>query len=236
MNVAALLRVHAGRRLVEQQQLRLGRERPRHLEPALVAVAQVARVLLSTRSRGRSSASSSRRLVVRLALLVALRRRAQDAADDPALACGSASRRARSRARSSSGRGGCSGTSGRSRAAVICVRRQADRPRAVEHDLARRRRVDAGQHVEERRLARAVRADQADDRAARHREVDVVEGDQAAELLAQPCGDEEVVGVLERRSSARCRQSALRRRARPRARPLRSPGIRPCGRSSITPR
>ena len=36
--VRGLLRVHAGGRLVEQQQLRLGGERARDLEPALVAV------------------------------------------------------------------------------------------------------------------------------------------------------------------------------------------------------
>ena len=47
------------------------------------------------------------------------------------------------------------------------------------------RLVDPRELVEERRLAGAVRADQRDDRAARDREVDVVRGDEAAELLPQ---------------------------------------------------
>jgi hypothetical protein len=63
------------------------------------------------------------------------------------------------------------------------VRRKAPDRLPVEDHLARSRLVDAGEHVEERRLARAVRADQADDRATRDREVDVVHGDEAAELL-----------------------------------------------------
>ena len=44
--LALLARVHPGRRFVEQQQLRLARERARDLEPALHPVGQVARVLL----------------------------------------------------------------------------------------------------------------------------------------------------------------------------------------------
>ena len=64
------------------------------------------------------------------------------------------------------------------------VRRQAGDVAAVEQDLAGRRRVDARQHVEERGLAGAVGADQADDRPARDDEVDVVARHQAAELLA----------------------------------------------------
>src|SRR6266480_2318746 len=62
---------------------------------------------------------------------------------------------------------------------------------AVEDDHARRRAVEAGEHVEEGRLAGPVRADQADDRALRDREVEVVDGEQAAELLADVVGDEQ---------------------------------------------
>jgi hypothetical protein len=64
------------------------------------------------------------------------------------------------------------------------VRRLAGHVAARELDPAGRRLVDPGEHVEERGLARAVRADQADDRAGRDREVDVVDRDQPAELLA----------------------------------------------------
>ena len=65
--------------------------------------------------------------------------------------------------------------------------------RPVEDDRARIRMVDAGDLVEERRLAGAVGADQGDDRAARDREVDVVRRDEAAELLADLRRDEQVV-------------------------------------------
>ena len=63
-----LLGVHARRRLVEEQELRVGRERPRDLEPALVAVREVAAQLVALALQAhegeqllgpRSSASSS---------------------------------------------------------------------------------------------------------------------------------------------------------------------------------
>ena len=54
-----------------------------------------------------------------------------------------------------------------------------------EDHAPRRRPVDAREHVEERRLAGAVRTDQADDRAARDGEIDVVDRDEAAELLTE---------------------------------------------------
>src|SRR5262249_39349319 len=64
---------------------------------------------------------------------------------------------------------------------------------ALELDEAARRLVDAGEHVEERRLPGAVRADQAHRRLPRDREVDVVDGEQSAELLTQHLRDENVV-------------------------------------------
>ena len=74
---------------------------------------------------------------------------------------------------------------------------------------ARGRVVDPGDDVEERGLARAVRPDQADDRAARDVEADVVDRDQAAE----PLGD--VLARIEQR----CRppvtwRSSVERRSR----------------------
>ena len=80
------------------------------------------------------------------------------------------------------------------------VRRAGPRASCPSKTISpRRRRVDAGEHVEEGRLAGAVRADQADDRASRHREVDVVAGDQAAELLAQRARLEQVLAAVRRR-------------------------------------
>src|SRR5207248_5538501 len=64
---------------------------------------------------------------------------------------------------------------------------------AVEDDPPRGRLVDAREHVEEGRLAGAVRPDQRDDRPARDGEVDVVRGDQTAEHLPDPRRDEQVL-------------------------------------------
>ena len=65
-----LLRVHAGGRLVEQQQLRLGRQRTRDLQPALVAVGEVLGELVVDRPRP-AVAQQLARLLVGLALLAA---------------------------------------------------------------------------------------------------------------------------------------------------------------------
>src|SRR5437588_311246 len=62
----------------------------------------------------------------------------------------------------------------------------------VEDDPPGRRPVDAGQHVEERRLPGPVRPDQADDFAARDREVDVVGRHEPTELFAHLLRDEEI--------------------------------------------
>src|SRR5207244_3512450 len=70
---------------------------------------------------------------------------------------------------------------------------------SVEDDRPGGRLVDAGQHVEERRLPRAVRADQADDRALRDREVEVVDREETAELLAHARRDEQIVPRLRLR-------------------------------------
>jgi hypothetical protein len=57
---------------------------------------------------------------------------------------------------------------------------------AVETDGAGVGRKCAGDHVEDRGLARAVGTDQGVDGAGRHGEADVVHRPQAAEALAQP--------------------------------------------------
>ena len=57
-----------------------------------------------------------------------------------------------------------------------------------------RRLVDARDHVEERRLPGTVRADEAHDGASLDREVDVVDGDEASELLAQRLDLEQELG------------------------------------------
>ena len=61
------------------------------------------------------------------------------------------------------------------------VRRPAQDAAALEQDVAGARRVEPAEAVEQRRLAGAVRADQAEDLALPHVERDVVERDDAAE-------------------------------------------------------
>ena len=109
----------------------------------------------------------------------------------------------------------------------------------LKRDLAGRRRVEAGDHVEEGRLAGAVRADQADDRALRDREVDLVDRDQAAEALGDLAGLEDRPGAIAARADAAgavvARRSPGDRRGRRRAaRPCAARSGRcPSGRSSI---
>ncbi|MNT67033.1 hypothetical protein D3C72_2051460 [compost metagenome] len=66
---------------------------------------------------------------------------------------------------------------------------------AVVHDLAARRDVELGQQIEERRLARAIRADQRMDGAAPHAQVDVVDRHESAEFLGQAPGLKDDVAV-----------------------------------------
>ena len=117
------------------------------------------------------------------------------------------------------------------------VRRLAGDVLAEEHDRPGRRLVDAGEHVEERRLAGAVRPDQRDHLAARHGEVDVVHRDEAAELLAHVLRDEEVAVVVVSvmpplRASTSYSGSSWTPSCSSAARRL--DGIRPSGRKSIT--
>ena len=55
---------------------------------------------------------------------------------------------------------------------------------AGKHDRAAVRLQRAGDHVEQRGLAGAVRADDRKDGASRHRETHLIDRDQAAEALA----------------------------------------------------
>src|SRR5438094_147025 len=65
------------------------------------------------------------------------------------------------------------------------VGRRSQQALAGEGDLARIRAVQAGDQVEERRLAGAVRADQPGNLALLDRERDVVDGDDASEPLRE---------------------------------------------------
>ncbi len=69
----------------------------------------------------------------------------------------------------------------------------------VEADFSAIRRDEPGEHVEERRLARAVRPDQAMELAGHHVQVDVVGGDERAEALVQSAHREDRRGGIELR-------------------------------------
>src|SRR5207247_5023681 len=64
------------------------------------------------------------------------------------------------------------------------VRRLTGDVVAIEHDAPAGGGVDARQHVEEGRLAGAVRTDEAHDGAGGNGEVELGDGDEAAEFLA----------------------------------------------------
>src|SRR5436190_4905004 len=70
------------------------------------------------------------------------------------------------------------------------VRREAEEALALERDLAGARALDPGDEVDERRLAGAVRSDDATDLAGLDREAHVVRRDEPAEALRQPPGRE----------------------------------------------
>ena len=140
------------------------RERARDLEPPLVAVGEVVRVLVVAAAEA-AELEQLVGLLPRGALLALQRRRLEHRAQDPALQPrvhadehvlerGHALEEADVLERAPDA------------ALGDRVRRLAGDVVAVEDDLARGRLVDAGEHVEERRLAGAVRPDQADDRAA----------------------------------------------------------------------
>ena len=74
--------------------------------------------------------------------------------------------------------------------------RPADHPPARDPDVAGGRVEDAHDDVEERRLAGAVRPDEADDRPARDLEVDLLDRDEAAERLGHLSGVEDQVRRL----------------------------------------
>ena len=196
--VARLLGVHAGGRLVEQQELRTRGQRSRDLQPALVAVGQVAASTAGARPSRPTNSSSSCRPRSR------------------PLSSARCARRRRIASHQRLRRWTCMAdedvVEGRHRPEQADVlERPADAERrhlvrltradlaalrrhdvvAVERDLAARRHVGAGDHVEERRLAGAVRPDQRDDAATRDVEVDRVDRDQAAEPLRDLAGADE---------------------------------------------
>ena len=149
----------AGGRLVHQDEARLGRERARDAEPPLVAVRERRRRARprTRRARARSSSSAARAPRAAAARADAERR------DLDVLAHRQRAERVAVLERA------------REPVPAAAVRRPARDVAALELDRAARRPVEAAEHVDERRLAGAVRADQADDLAAPQLERDAAE-------------------------------------------------------------
>src|SRR5689334_14551845 len=150
--------VHPGGRLVEEQQLRLGRERAGDLEPTLVAVGEVLCELVVRSSQPREGEQLAR-LLLGLALLAPDAGQPEDRAEDAALQAGvHADQHVLERRHL------------REQADVLeratdaelrdRVRRLLGDVDAVEDDRSGRSTVEHCQHVEEGRLAGPVRPDQ----------------------------------------------------------------------------
>src|ERR671936_380134 len=179
--------------VVEQQELRLRGKRPGNFEPSLVSVGQIARVHLAA-SLEPAIGEEGFRVLPSFPLLPPDTRRAKNAGEDaPSEA------RVHSDKHVLKGRHLLEEANVLKRASDTALRNRmrwkAGDVLVVENDASARRLVDAGEHVEERRLASAVRPDQADRRLARNCEVDVVDGEQSAEFLPQrTCHEDAAVG------------------------------------------
>ena len=176
-----LARVHARGGLVEQQQLRPARERTRDFEPPLRSVGQVARICLGDAFqpyKGQQLPSS----FACFSLFPPLPRRVQERIPQ-----------ARVQVRIFSRQHVVDGRHEREQPNVLkrardagrgdAVRRPPVYARAAKDDLARRRRINAGDRVEQRRLAGPVRADDGRNRTGVHTERHVVHRNQFSEAL-----------------------------------------------------
>jgi len=65
------------------------------------------------------------------------------------------------------------------------VRRESAKRFSVKTRVAARGRVNAGNEIEQRRLARAVRSDERDDFVRFHRERNIIDGENAAECFGE---------------------------------------------------
>ena len=80
--------------------------------------------------------------------------------------------------------GGCSGTCAQCPSDTRACGGSSEMSCAVEHDAARGQREQAADEIDDRALARAVRADQAENLRRGDRQIDAVDGAHAAEMLA----------------------------------------------------
>src|SRR5712671_1427016 len=211
-----LRHVHARSGLVERQQLRLGCKRPRDFQTALVAVRQAARGVVGAIAYP-DIVQQLRGARFDAPFLPQRRRPAQDGADH-----------ARLRAAVPADHHVLEGRKVGEQADVLEGARNS-RPRdligpqpadvaSIEQKKSLVRRVDSGEQIEQRRLAGAVRTDEAVDLGARDRKGNAVERVDAAEALR------DAFRLQERRHAARWVSSRF----------LTAEGNSPAGRNSIT--
>ena len=200
--------VERGDRLVEDQHARLGRERARDRDALALAAGQRARAGRGSgarRGRPGRPARATRAARARPSTPPRCRR------STSSIACAALWRGSRLEYGSWktiwTSRRGARRSLGAERAGV-----ERSRPQAVIVPAVGA--VEADDHPRDGRLARAGLADDRQRAALGHREVDVVDGDDVAELLAQPAGLEHRLrhGASDRRGSPRQRPRSSRAR------------------------
>src|SRR3954462_2753464 len=180
-NATRVLARHAGRRLVEQQHLRLEAERDGDLNQALAAVGQI----LHRRARVVREAERGEKLH-RLVGDLGVSARGLPHASRDAVALGDAEGDVVEHRQLAEKRGDLEGATEAKADAGRLIRFR--NLLAAEEDAAGRGSDAAGEHVDERGLARAVRADERVAGPRREPEVDVVGDRQRAEALAELLG------------------------------------------------
>ena len=194
-DLVRLDRIHPGGRLVEEEQPRVGRGGARDLEPPPVRVREAVRRLVPAVAHQPIAEEREPRLgeLADLALLTALAGRAEHRPEDAGPGV-PVRRRHHVLAHAHVQEQAQRLEGARDPALGDLVRLEADDAAPFEEDVACGRLVDAGDEVEERRLAGAVRADHADDLSLAHVDVEPVDDREAAERhrdvaqLEQACG------------------------------------------------
>ena len=178
-----LVRVHARRRFIQQQQRRIGGQCADDFQAALRAVGQAARLMIG-QILHIENAQQVERALVHFALAAPIPRHAENAgkhavahlivqADAHVVLHGHIVEQPDVLE--------CAGD-----AQLVGLRGvHARRVAAVEHDRAHRRLIHLGQQVEHGGLARAVRADQTGDFRLADNQVEILDGMQAAEVNPQ---------------------------------------------------
>ena len=209
-HASGLVGVHARRRLVEEQEPGLRRERARHLEPALVSVREVLRDDVTTALEAdvlqeRESELSGRALLAPLAWhaqdrLEGGRLHPRVVADHDVLERGHVVEQPDVLERPGDAEQG------------DAVRRLARDPLSLERDRPARGPIEPGDHVEEGRLPRAVRADEEVQPPLQEGDVDILDGLEPVEdrIKRRPQAADRKVAAEHRAFDAKAFETMLR--------------------------